>query len=60
MNGWARIYARVPVERYDGAGELYQYQRPSSGCLGYLLVSDGEAAVVDPLRAFTDRYLADA
>ncbi|WP_435185916.1 MBL fold metallo-hydrolase [Halobellus sp. EA9] len=60
MNGWARIYERVEVARYDGAGTLYQYQRPSSGCLGYLLVAGGEAAVVDPLRAFTDRYLDDA
>ncbi|AQL44337.1 MBL fold metallo-hydrolase [Halorientalis sp. IM1011] len=60
MNGWARIYEREEVSRYDGPGDLYQYQRPSSGCLGYLLVSDDEAAVVDPLRAFTDRYLDDA
>ena len=60
MNGWARIYERVAVERYDGAGRLYQYQRPSSGCLGYLVVDDGEAAVIDPLRAFTDRYIDDA
>ena len=60
MNGWARIYERHEVTRYDGPGTIYQYQRPSSGCLGYLLVSAGEAAVVDPLREFTDRYLADA
>ncbi|GAB3670436.1 MBL fold metallo-hydrolase [Halopiger thermotolerans] len=60
MNGWARIYERVEVERYDGAGTVYQYQRPSSGCLGYLLVDGDEAAVIDPLRAFTDRYLEDA
>ena len=60
MNGWAEIYERVEVTDYDGAGTLYQYQRPSSGCLGYLLVDGGEAAVVDPLRAFTDRYLEDA
>ena len=60
MNGWARIYEREPVTGYDGPGTVYQYQRPSSGCLGYLLVSGDEAAVVDPLRAFTDRYLADA
>ncbi|RKD88564.1 MBL fold metallo-hydrolase [Halopiger aswanensis] len=59
MNGWARIYERVEVERYAGAGTLYQYQRPSSGCLGYLVVDGGEAAVIDPLRAFTDRYLED-
>ena len=60
MNGWAEIYERYEVTDYDGSGDLYQYQRPSSGCLGYLLVDGGEAAVVDPLRAFTDRYLDDA
>ncbi|THE63227.1 MBL fold metallo-hydrolase [Salinadaptatus halalkaliphilus] len=60
MNGWARIYEAIEVERYDGAGTLYQYQRPSSGCLGYLVVDGDEAAVIDPLRAFTDRYLEDA
>ncbi|QZX99148.1 MBL fold metallo-hydrolase [Halobaculum rubrum] len=60
MNGWARIYERKEVTDYDGAGTLYQYQRPSSGCLGYLLVDGDEAAIVDPLRAFIDRYLADA
>ncbi|QHS16793.1 MBL fold metallo-hydrolase [Halopenitus persicus] len=60
MNAWARIYETVEVEGYDGAGTLLQYQRPSSGCLGYLLYDGGEAAVIDPLRAFTDRYLADA
>jgi len=60
MNRWARIYDAVEVTGYDGAGTLYQYQRPSSGCLGYLVVDGDEAAVIDPLRAFTDRYLDDA
>ena len=60
MNGWASIYEAVEVERYDGEGTLIQYQRPSSGCLGYLLYDGGEAAIIDPLRAFTDRYLQDA
>ncbi len=60
MNEWARIYERRVVTAYDGPGTAYQYQRPSSGCLGYLLVAGGQAAVIDPLRAFTDRYLADA
>ena len=60
MNGWASIYEAVEVTGYDGAGTLLQYQRPSSGCLGYLVYDDGEAAVIDPLRAFTDRYLDDA
>ncbi|MFC6976734.1 MBL fold metallo-hydrolase [Halomicroarcula sp. GCM10025709] len=60
MNGWAEIYEAVEVTDYEGAGTLLQYQRPSSGCLGYFLYDDGEAAVIDPLRAFTDRYLDDA
>jgi len=60
MNGWASIYEAVEVERYDGAGTLLQYQRPSSGCLGYFVYDDGEAAIIDPLRAFIDRYLEDA
>ncbi|RLM34778.1 MBL fold metallo-hydrolase [Haloarcula sp. Atlit-120R] len=60
MNGWARIYETVEVTDYDGAGTLLQYQRPSSGCLGYLVYDGGEAAVIDPLRAFADRYFDDA
>ena len=60
MNGWASIYETHEVTEYDGAGTLLQYQRPSSGCLGYVVYDDDEAAVIDPLRAFTDRYLEDA
>ncbi|MFO7926625.1 MAG: MBL fold metallo-hydrolase [Halobacteriota archaeon] len=60
MNGWASIYEAHEVSEYDGSGTLLQYQRPSSGCLGYLVYDGEEAAVIDPLRAFTDRYLADA
>ncbi len=58
MRGWARVYHAVdlPVE----TATLVQYQRPSSGCLAYLVVSGDEALVVDPLRAFADRYVADA
>jgi glyoxylase-like metal-dependent hydrolase (beta-lactamase superfamily II) len=59
MNGWARIFERVEVDGYDGPGTVYQYQRPSSGCLSYLVVDDGAAAIIDPLREFTDRYLED-
>ena len=60
MRGWARIYDRHEVTAYDGAGTLYQYHRPSSGCLSYMVASEGEAIVVDPLSAFTERYLDDA
>ena len=57
MRGWARVYEARTVREEP---TVVQYRRPSSGCLGYLVASAGEAAVVDPLRAFTDRYRADA
>jgi len=58
MEGWARLYEAR--ELHCEAATVLQYDRPASGCLSYLVVSDGDAAVVDPLRQFTDRYLADA
>jgi glyoxylase-like metal-dependent hydrolase (beta-lactamase superfamily II) len=60
MEAWARLSVAREVTDYDGPGTLVQYERPSSGCLAHLLVSAGEAAVVDPLRAFADRYADDA
>ncbi len=62
MNGWAAVYVAREIERRVGEIEttIYQYERPSSGCLSYLVVSNGEAVVIDPLRAFADRYAEDA
>lgn len=59
MNGWAEIYesAELPTE---SSATVTQYQRPSSGCLAYLVVSGDEAVVIDPLRAFSDVYVQDA
>jgi glyoxylase-like metal-dependent hydrolase (beta-lactamase superfamily II)/rhodanese-related sulfurtransferase len=59
MQGWARVYESDEIDA-DSSATIVQYRRPSSGCLAYLVVSDGEAVVVDPLRAFTDRYVRDA
>ncbi len=58
MNGWAEIYESETFELENG--ELIQYHRPSSGCLGYMVKSGGVSAVIDPLRSFTERYVADA
>ncbi|KAA9406189.1 MBL fold metallo-hydrolase [Haloarcula sp. CBA1131] len=58
MEGWARLYEAREIT--CDAATVLQYRRPSSGCLGYMVVSDGSAAVVDPFRAFTDRYVTDA
>jgi glyoxylase-like metal-dependent hydrolase (beta-lactamase superfamily II) len=55
MAAWARLYDRFEVATGDGA-TVYQYRRPASGCLGYAVVADDEMAVIDPLRAFADRY----
>jgi len=60
MNGWARVYVRRELDADAAGADVYQYHRPASGCLSYLIASDGEAAVIDPLRAFADRYVEDA
>ncbi|USZ68985.1 MBL fold metallo-hydrolase [Halorussus salilacus] len=62
MGGWARVYvaSELAVAPSGATATVVQYDRPASGCLSYLVVSEGQAAVVDPLRAFADRYVADA
>ncbi|MFC7080963.1 MBL fold metallo-hydrolase [Halorussus caseinilyticus] len=60
MEGWARVYVPREVPGAPDDTTVLQYDRPASGCLSYLVVSGDEAAVVDPLRAFADRYVADA
>ncbi|MFC7129493.1 MBL fold metallo-hydrolase [Haloferax chudinovii] len=62
MDGWARVYRvrELPVGNADADATVLQYDRPSSGCLAYLVVAGDEAVVVDPLRAFADRYVEDA
>jgi glyoxylase-like metal-dependent hydrolase (beta-lactamase superfamily II)/rhodanese-related sulfurtransferase len=57
MEEWAGLYETAVVSE---APTVVQYDRPSSGCLAHLIVDGGEAAVVDPLRAFADRYVTDA
>jgi glyoxylase-like metal-dependent hydrolase (beta-lactamase superfamily II) len=59
MTGWAGVYRANEIE-VEGPATIVQYRRPSSGCLAYLVHAGGEAAVIDPLRAFVDRYVGDA
>lgn len=59
-NGWSEIYERREIPTSEDSLAVYQYVRPSSGCLGYMLVSEGEAVVIDPLKQYTDTYIADA
>jgi len=54
MNGWSRVHEYSAV---DAAiqGTLVQVARPGKGCLSYVLVSDGRAAVFDPSQ-YTEEY----
>ena len=64
MNGWSRVHRSAPVE-VGIEGTLVQVARPGKGCLSYVLISDGEAAVVDPSQysgeydAILEEYDAD-
>jgi glyoxylase-like metal-dependent hydrolase (beta-lactamase superfamily II) len=60
MDAWADLLVAAEVPGPGAGPTVLQFRRPSSGCLSYLVLSGGEAAVVDPLRAFVDRYTADA
>jgi glyoxylase-like metal-dependent hydrolase (beta-lactamase superfamily II)/rhodanese-related sulfurtransferase len=66
MEAWARLLTAVDLSAGDSTAAddddtaVVQYRRPASGCLGYMVVSGESATVVDPLRAFTERYVADA
>ncbi|MFB6235142.1 MAG: MBL fold metallo-hydrolase [Halopenitus sp.] len=69
MEGWARVHrvrelgtplgdSEPTVEEEDQANDLtvIQCDRPASGCLAHVVISDGAAVVIDPLRAFADQY----
>lgn len=58
-NGWSKVYKKQQIPT-NGDMKLYQYVRPSSGCLGYMLVSAGEAVLIDPLKQYTNTYIQDA
>ncbi|WP_336034636.1 MBL fold metallo-hydrolase [Halobacterium yunchengense] len=55
MDAWADL-----VVVHDLGDGVLQFERPSSGCLSYLLHDGGDAAVVDPLAAATGAYAAAA
>ena len=49
---WMSLTLPRRLDPPDGIDELIQFDRIGTGCLGYLLVSKGEAIIIDPpLRA---------
>lgn len=57
MKTWSEHLEPVKVGDLKNGGEVYQFVRIGKGCLSYMVISDGEAAVIDATRmvdAFTD------
>jgi len=56
MKAWSEHLVPLKVGSLKNGGELYQFLRIGKGCLSYMAISDGEAALFDPAR-MTDVYL---
>lgn len=56
MKAWSEHLQPVKVSDLKDGGELYQFVRIGKGCLSYMVVSNGEAALIDATR-MTDVYL---
>lgn len=56
MKSWSMHVEPIKAGELAGGGELYQFVRLGKGCLSYMVISDGEAAVIDAVR-FTDVFI---
>jgi glyoxylase-like metal-dependent hydrolase (beta-lactamase superfamily II)/rhodanese-related sulfurtransferase len=59
-NGWSMVYKQRQIPKKNDNIKVYQYERPSSGCLAYMIISDDEAVVIDPLKQYSNTYIKDA
>jgi glyoxylase-like metal-dependent hydrolase (beta-lactamase superfamily II) len=50
MKAWSEYLEPVKVGDLRDGGELYQFVRLGKGCLSYMVVSNGEAAIIDATR----------
>ncbi|PYZ97797.1 hypothetical protein CR205_04170 [Alteribacter lacisalsi] len=55
MRAWSEHLEPVKIGDLEDGGELYQFVRIGKGCLSYMIVSDGEAALIDSSR-MTEPY----
>lgn len=58
MKSWSEFLHQTKVYE-DQEISVYQFVRVGKGCLSYMVVSDGEALIVDPSR-FVEQYEAAA
>jgi len=59
MKSWTEYLEPIKVGDLTGGGELYQFVRLGKGCLSYMVISEGEAAIIDAVR-FTDVFISFA
>ncbi len=50
MKAWSEHLEPVKVGDLKDGGEIYQFVRIGKGCLSYMVLSDGEAAIIDATR----------
>lgn len=50
MKSWSEHLEPVKIGNLADGGELYQFVRIGKGCLSYMVLSQGEAAVIDAVR----------
>lgn len=55
MKSWSKHLEPIKVGDLTGGGELYQFVRLGKGCLSYMVLSEGEAVIIDAVR-FTDVF----
>ncbi|MCG7334608.1 MBL fold metallo-hydrolase [Sporosarcina sp. ACRSM] len=56
MKSWSSYLEPIKVADLKNGGELYQFVRLGKGCLSYMVISGGEAAIIDAVR-FTDVFI---
>lgn len=56
MKAWSEHLEPVKIADLNDGGELYQFVRLGKGCLSYMVISDGEAALIDAVR-MTDVFI---
>ncbi|MER1999374.1 MAG: MBL fold metallo-hydrolase [Lysinibacillus sp.] len=55
MKSWSMYLEPIKVGDLKDGGELYQFVRLGKGCLSYMAISQGEAAIIDAVR-FTEVF----
>ncbi|MCZ2259522.1 MBL fold metallo-hydrolase [Sporosarcina sp. G11-34] len=50
MKAWSEHLEPVKIGDLKDGGEIYQFVRIGKGCLSYMIISNGEAAIVDATR----------